>query len=406
MTGKFWRPGAIITGILAASGLVVVSLWGVAGQSSAHDVPTLSQDTKASLTVSPADLLPDSALCKDDTFIKNSIIGVKAGDNSYQQWSDSVSIPFKSSDKDGMMKEVTTENCGNPTFLDMNIKALKSITIDGWNVGDHNSWMSEFLAKADKEGLRTAFLTKKAGEGDKVFVTSDYQKYAALTNTLLSRFQNVGVVTQTSLTNWHLPGGGLVTGELVRTELNPKQEDLPLLKLELTEKGQGCVWAGGYNTMDKRFETVSCEVPKPPAPPAQPATPTTPGTPSNGCTENCGGTPPETHVCPPEMPHGTWPVCKDDPSRDPEQQGNNKPGGGGQAPTQTDPVGPPAGGEPPQVYVPPTKVQEPAPEVKPQPQPGPAPTVDPGKQDTNNGTITTPDPGTTCTQNMKDFGLC
>ncbi len=60
-----------------------------------------------------------------------------------------------------------------------------------------------------------------------------------------------------------------------------------------------------------------------------------------------------TAPCPPEYPHGTPPNCKDDPSRDPEPQGNNRPGGGGTAPPVSGPAGPPAAGPPPAAYVPP-----------------------------------------------------
>jgi hypothetical protein len=99
---------------------------------------------------------------------------------------------------------------------------------------------------------------------------------------------------------------------------------------------------------------------------------------------------PPVEVCPPGM-HGTPPVCKDDPSNDPEQQDNNKPGGGGQAPEQTDPVGPPAGGEPPEVYVPPAppvvEVPE-APIVVPEPVTEDPPiVVDPVEDPPSNGQI-------------------
>ena len=211
---------------------------------------------KEQLTVSPSDVLPAAAQCQDDEFSTNSLPG--AG----QKWSDAVSVPFESKDSKGMLGEILAENCQNPTVLDMNVKALSEITIHGWRVGDHNPWMEDFLAKADKTGLRTAFLTKKEGlEG--IFVTAEYQQYAAMTNTLLLRWQVAGVVTEKSVSNWHLPGGGQIAGELARTQLNSKQENLPVLRLELTEKGRGCVLAIGFNTGDKRFETLWCNKPQP-----------------------------------------------------------------------------------------------------------------------------------------------
>jgi hypothetical protein len=80
-------------------------------------------------------------------------------------------------------------------------------------------------------------------------------------------------------------------------------------------------------------------------------------------------------TCPPKT-HGVWPVCKDDPAVDPQNLGNNKTGGGGKAPVQTDPVGPPAAGIPPAAY---TKPAAPAPAAAvpvgaiPDPVPAPAP---------------------------------
>lgn len=93
----------------------------------------------------------------------------------------------------------------------------------------------------------------------------------------------------------------------------------------------------------------------PSAPPAEPSVP--PGT-----------TPPRE--CPPDKPHGEWPVCKDDPSRDPAQQGNLPPGGGGAEEGGSDEGGPrPPAGRPPTTYVPP-----PPPTVPPTTRPGPPPT--------------------------------
>ena len=66
--------------------------------------------------------------------------------------------------------------------------------------------------------------------------------------------------------------------------------------------------------------------PKPqPKPTPKPPTSTPPTTtPPTGCTSNCSPTPP---TCPPGQ-HGTPPVCKDSPTRDPYAQGNAPIGGG------------------------------------------------------------------------------
>ncbi len=74
------------------------------------------------------------------------------------------------------------------------------------------------------------------------------------------------------------------------------------------------------------------------------------------------------HRCPPEMPHGTWPVCKDDPTRDPADQGNVPPQVQGPAPWIPPGQGPttPAAGDPPPVYTTPTT---PTPTTVPRPTP-------------------------------------
>lgn len=393
-----WSRGLRVA-IIGLVGLLLV--WGgvaLTGMANGNDRPgddvTLSDATKKKLTVNPEDLLPSDAKCTSgDRFNRNSISGKG-------KWSDSVSTPYKASAKDGMLKETFDENCTNPVLLDMNVQALSKVTIDGWNVGDHNPWMGEFLARASDPSLREAFLTKKENV-DGVFVTADFQRTAAMTNTLLTRFKNVGVVTETSTTNWHLPGGGLQAGELIRTVLNDKQENLPVLRLELTEKGQGCVYAIGFNTGDKRFETLKCEQPPKPTP----SSPTTPGQPTPECVKDCGPPPPPECVkdcsppppkptCPPDMPHGEWPLCKDDPSNQPDgnHPDGNQPGGhndtdgpGDPNPEPTFPTTPytpppaPTPSGPPKGSTPaPTQSNPPAPEPSSNPSDGSGNDGDPG----------------------------
>lgn len=113
------------------------------------------------------------------------------------------------------------------------------------------------------------------------------------------------------------------------------------------------------------------QLPPPPSPPQ--------------CETDCA------QICPPDMPHGVWPVCKDDPSRDPAQNGsapqgggrNEDPGPGVQQPytppptTQYTAPAPPAG---------PTAVPPPVVSVTQNPDP---PTVDPSTQPTNTGVVPT-----------------
>jgi hypothetical protein len=93
--------------------------------------------------------------------------------------------------------------------------------------------------------------------------------------------------------------------------------------------------------------------------------------------------PPPKKVCPPDMPLGTWPVCKDVPTRDPAPRGNAPIGGG------------PNENPGPGTYIPPTQMEQPptTPRVNPaspapeppapqpptsnNPKPKPVPTKDP-----------------------------
>lgn len=86
--------------------------------------------------------------------------------------------------------------------------------------------------------------------------------------------------------------------------------------------------------------------------------------------------PPGTPETPPPPPT-TPPLEEKVPSQDPENQGNNKPGGGGQAPPQSDPVGPPAAGTPPVVYTPAPVPPVVTPPVGSTPDPAPAPAPEP-----------------------------
>ncbi len=188
---------------------------------------------------------------------------------------------------------------------------------------------------------------------------------------------------------------------------NPNQYTGDFLVFRVTHKGETGCWVkpfginvgvgGDVNKGDQRIAGFDCG-----APPTTPSTPETPGNPSDKCV-GTGCNP--VQVCPPDKPHGTYPLCKDDPSRDPEQQGNNKPGGGGPAPAVTEPASPPAAGVPTPVYTAPPQVQTPAPQVTTPAQPVPQQTVAPSEQPQNNGEIVgNPDSG--CSAIDHDLGFC
>ena len=120
------------------------------------------------------------------------------------------------------------------------------------------------------------------------------------------------------------------------------------------------------------------EVPTPPTPPVE-----------NPPTDN-----PPTPVCPynPALPPN-HPDCvkPKDGRQSTAATGNNRPGGNGPTPTQTDSVGPPSGGQPPATYTPPVTPAAPPPQNStPTPQPTNPPAT--GSNNGNNGgTVTQPD---------------
>jgi len=150
----------------------------------------------------------------------------------------------------------------------------------------------------------------------------------------------------------------------------------------------------------------------PPAPPAPqaPSTPSTPSYPATPTTPTTPTTPPQTcadHFGPgwtgPGYVGGRW-ICKDPATDDPNAQGHNRPGGGGQAPPVTTGPSAPAAGNPPATNTPPTApapgkpstAPNPGQTAKPDPQPAPPPeTSAPAPSDPAQGC--TPPPGkTTC----------
>ncbi len=344
--------------------------------------PTVELEAaKKDLTVTRMDLLPEEALCSGNTFNKKAAV-----DGPYK-WADSVTLPFKSKNKDAMLKEIFKENCQNPVFLDTNVQGLSAVTIDGWTVGKapENDWMRSWLKKAKNPQGLNVFLAKE-GKTEKIVVTKDARETAALMNTVLMRAVNKGIVTQTALGNWHRPGATLTAGKLARSVPDKSKDKRPALRLEYRFKNSGCVLAIGFNTGDKRFETLPCELPKPKSTATKPnkSTKTTPGkstsTPPSKSTPPKKVTPPPTHkVCP-------WPLtkgkCLQPKSSDPNDyvhkkdapkatvdEGPSKPskvttsvtGGGGVVDTPTKEPGSPSGVTAPGADPAPTEDRDPPP---------------------------------------------
>lgn len=284
-------------------------------------VDTESEDAaKEDLTVNPEDVLPKTAKCTKDEFLANSLPGAKL------KWSDSVSTAFDSSKSSSMLTELLVENCQNPTVLAQVIDGFSETPVavgSKTTIGDINPWAAAFLKKV-RSGMgdgksSIGFLTKKADTGDALYVTEDFQKYAALANTVLLRFHNAGVQKVNSTENWHVPAReGLVVGKLPVPVKSDKQEKgRETLVLQYTQKVDCASITIGFNVGDKRFEiikTPKCET-------------TPPTTTKPDCEKNCNPT--TVKKCPPSKPYGTYPNCKDGPGSAPGSGNDNNANTGG-----------------------------------------------------------------------------
>ena len=265
-----------------------------------------------------------------------------------RKWSDALGTPIVNSDPEKARDELKQTICEDPllgasymTFFATDVRDLL-IEDTGVDIVELNKWLEPYAADPSEINVTAAGFIPLLDVRDPSEVqidaamglNRDWQHEAEFVNTLLDRFEVSGIDARESIVNYHLAIGGLVVGNLPAVERNDKQENLPALIFSLTEKNQ-CeeLLSIGANVGDKRpelFEAKECEPPTPTPTPTH----TTP--------------PSEEPECPPDMPNGTWPVCKDDPAETPD----TPTGGGGPAPDQTDSVGPPAGGEPPATYTP------------------------------------------------------
>ena len=390
--------------VLALVTILGILLAGIAGFNGLQNLWGGAPGGISSIAFDPeVDFLPAEAKCETNLFVDHSIRTVEPGNPEKKQFPTAVSVPFTGADDKAVLTEMTkTELCGNPTALEMVVNEMllwSSADIPG--ADENKDWLNEIKADIDSTPFGIDSFVDKTPTG-KLFVTETYQKYAAWVNTVLLRSVGEGQQSLTSIRNWEVSAVADPRGLPSATQAEVLQENKPAWVRSFIDKMGNCLLRFGFNAEDRRIEIFECPQP---VNPEQPPT----VTPPPGCVgDDCE--PPPTFVCPPEQPHKAWSVdlnkwiCKDDPSRDPEQQGNNRPGGGGLAPEQTDPLGPPAGGEPEPTYTPPAPVQTPAPEVTPIViAPSSEPTVAPTEQPPADGEVVG---SGTCSATDKAFGLC
>lgn len=376
MSERAWKRGAIICGVI----IVLLAIVGqTAGGANSNDSSKRNNSKtatpgdevsltakqkdklKQNLTVRKGDILPKQAKCVNDVFLRNSLAPVQNGDPAARQWSDAMSTPFGTEDPNLMAFSLLIEHCGNPTELDNTIQGLSSQTIDGINIGANNPWMGEFERKANDVGLRRAYLTKKTGDEDGVYVTADYQLYAAMTNTLLLNFQRLPQTAKlASVSNWHQSPKSQQPGELPRAALNGQQEDHPVLVFQYTVKAGCPLVQFGFNVKDKRFENLPvpmCAPPPAPAPAPQP-TPTQPGGGTSPTTKPHKPPPTTRPTTPPTTRPPKCPSGKCTPPKTLAPPPTTAPPSGGTSPTtsgggNSGPGAPPNGGTTPPTTAPP-----------------------------------------------------
>ena len=390
------------TGVIASATILAVGITGAIISSDASTattpttIPSISDaEVEDQLTVSADELtkatLPEGVLCTDDSFVPNSLQAVEPGNLAKLQFSTAVSTPVQATEPLAARAEVFAERCGNPTLLDMDVKALSTLVIQGKTLAERNPWMAEFLLMVDTQGLRQAFLIQKEGQ-EGLFVSATYSQYASLMNYLLS-FWVPAIEALSSLENWHVVNRPY--GELPRAEQNPDQESQLALTLAYTAK-EGCPLAKvGHNMLDKRFERFEpCPAPPPGAPVTTVVPGTTPGTnpPSHTVPPTVTTQPPVTTAPPTTVkpPVTTAPPTTTKPCGD---KNRPKPGGG------CEPNLPPGGTVPAPSTTPPTATT-----VQPAPTPpstAPSNTLPPGvtptTQNPNPPVVTYVPPGATQT---------
>ncbi|UTX51527.1 hypothetical protein KI440_01045 [Candidatus Saccharibacteria bacterium TM7i] len=340
--------------------------------------PAFAADSKGLHTVEfnpKKDAIPEEALCTTDTFVDHSLRTVKAGNAEKRQFGTAVSIPFTGKDDVAVTKEILAENCGNPTFLEMNLKEMqlwddKSIPGAESNKG----WISEVQKDIEANGLNS-FVKNLVNDKDEVqkrIVTEQYQMYASWANTVLLRFNDEGKHSLTSVRNWEQPGTWDPSKGLPSVQQAKDQESKPAWVRVLTDKNDKCLIKIGFNAEDRRIELFHCVEPEKPKPSETPKSPK----PNPECTENCGPPPCTVDCGPPPCTVDCGPVVEPkDPSQDPYQQGNAPDGGGqnndpgpGAPTTPTQPPSTPRENPPPPVAPPPAAKPDPTPPPAPEPK--------------------------------------
>jgi hypothetical protein len=274
--------------------LVTASLLGLRGDDKGGSDPpdTNTNDliellTVTTTTVDCKTLVKEDAkqMLDDGTTVIDFEVGalLPVADGS-RKWSDALSTPVRATTPADALKEIQAAICQDPLFGATVAHMFAHYEVEDVKVVDLNDWLLPFKVDASQiNDLAAGFIplldvTVPTNEQLTAAISQNlvYQELAEKLGTLLDRFSVVGIMSEQSVLNYHLVSGGLVTGKLPEIGLNPNQENLPALVLELNAKPGTCLARIGFNVGDKRPEIFSC--PTPTSPPGGGSTTAPPGT--------------------------------------------------------------------------------------------------------------------------------
>ncbi|MFA5003773.1 MAG: hypothetical protein WC498_00640 [Candidatus Saccharimonadales bacterium] len=325
-TERRLRKGTMIVVILAVVGVLMGFVsWGGNAKPKNDKTPVPNAAVINALTVKTVNV-DCSTLVKTVKDGKATLVVYDVGALKSvppRKWSDALSTPLGGNSPPGKLKSQKAAVCNDPELGVSVANMFANLNVGGVNVGDLNPWLSPYKGSATQVNDKAAeFIPlldvsnpSKAQSQNAVQKNVEYQALAARLDTLIGRFSLLGVKSMKSSQNWHLVAGGLAVGGLPEVGLNPNQENLPALILQVTEKGACApLKVIGFNVGDKRpevFPTPTCKSPqhkqgKVPSTPTTPNAPrTTPTVPGNTPSTPRSTAPSTSHTTPSTPPPST-----------------------------------------------------------------------------------------------------
>jgi hypothetical protein len=311
--GRRWRIGALVSGLvvalLIAAGLTDGFSSGSGGKATAntttttvvhkhhvhhgpkHKVPKANNPVVSQAVINDLTITSVNVSCTNLVDAYGGATKVSNGENLVvfkhhigalkgvppRLWSDALDVPYFNTVPQNMLEETLATICENPLYGSTVANMFAHLTVDGVSVLKHNPWLGPFVGSLSGSGINATASTftplldvthaTQAQARAAVSWNLSWQVYAEKLDTMLTNFQVNGIQALPSVLNYHRVVNGLEVGGLPEVELNPNQENLPALILDLTIKGQCAPLARiGFNTGDKRpevFATPSCAPPAP-----------------------------------------------------------------------------------------------------------------------------------------------